>query len=225
MFRYTPFPCFTKLQKTHLSLRYARCWTTPRSVGVLPQIILFVLNCAFRALSCIPCTPITHWSWRRYKRQALSLCRDLLSFLLIVPSGMGSTVLNSEDWRFCAVFLVQNIVYHPEFRTSSALLFLFFFGGEGGKVGRGLGVGFDICEYGIACATLMGISAFWIQWTQMLCFSSCIYTAIQDTETNLIPSTYYPLKKSLLQCLWYVYYIFSDSFISVLIKKTLSEVN
>lgn len=189
MFGYTPCPCFRKLLKTHLSVRHARCWTTPHSVGVLPQIILFISSLAFRALSCIPCTPNTHWSWWRYKRQAFILCWDLLSFLLILPPGMGSAVLNAEDWGFCVIFSGQGAICLPEFSVSSALLWV-----------ASVRVWYCMCfSHGHLCfLNSAGTNALFLK--------PHIQCHLRHWKT-LIPSTYHHLKKSLLQCLWYVYYI------------------
>lgn len=195
MFGYTPFPCFRKLLKTHLSVRHARCWTTPRSVGVLPQIILFVLSRAFRALSCIPCTPNHSLKLMEIQKAGLQLVLGSTELSPNSASGVGSAVLNPEDQGLSTIFSVWGAASVPEFSTLSSLL---FFGGVGGC---------HLCKYVVACAAVMATSASWVQQAVMLCFSNYLDAAIQDTEKlSFLPLTTL-WKKSLLQCLWYVYYI------------------
>lgn len=166
------------------------------------------MSCAFRALSRIPCTPNIHCSWWRYKRQAYILCRDLLSFLLIMPPVWALLCFPSEVQL---LFLSSA----PSFLSLTSSPFplpspLFF----------GWHLRCCMCYY-------HGHICFLNTVGTNICFSNNLYTAIQDAEKlSFHPLT--TLRKKITASMFVVhviYYSFSDSFISILIKNRLSKVN
>lgn len=209
MFGYTPCPCFRKLLKTHLSVRHARCWTTPRSVGVLPQIILFISSLAFRALSCIPCTPNTQLKLMEIQKAGLYLVLGSTElspnsaswYGLCCPKCWGLGILCDLFWARCHLSSwVQHLLCPP-------------LGG--------------ICE-----STVLYVPFSWASLFSEFCRHQCFVSqttyplpseALKNPHSFHLPPSEKITASMFVVCL--LYYSLSDSFISILIKNRLSKVN